>query len=169
MDLRFVKARTSDALVLTSISKQAFDSDVEAGATSPGGPPGYQSVPFHIRMARMNHLFKLVDENGVILGGAILFRQGDVLNVGRIFIDPQHFRKGYGILMMREIVALYPDVKVFTLDTPVWNIRTNAFYTRLGYSEEKRDTDFVYYSKDVHRGWKRADKRQAGRGERAER
>ena len=169
MDLRFVKAGTSDALVLTSISKQAFDSDVEAGATSPGGPPGYQSVPFHIRMARMNHLFKLVDENGVILGGAILFRQGDVLNVGRIFIDPQHFRKGYGILMMREIEALYPDVKVFTLDTPVWNIRTNAFYTRLGYSEEKRDTDFVYYSKDVHGGWKRADKRQAGRGERTER
>ena len=77
----------------------------------------------------------------------ILFRQGDTLNIGRIFIDPQHFRKGYGILMMREIEALYPDVRVFTLDTPVWNKRTNAFYTGLGYSVVKRDTDFVYYSK----------------------
>ena len=98
-------------------------------------------------MARMNHLFKLVDENGVILGGAILFRQGDTLNVGRIFIDPQHFRKGYGILLMREIEAMFPDAKVFTLDTPAWNIRTNAFYSRLGYSEVKRSADFVYYSK----------------------
>ena len=67
MDLRFVKAGTSDALVLNSISKKAFDSDVEVGAASAGGPPGYQSVSFHVRMARMNHLFKLVDENGVII------------------------------------------------------------------------------------------------------
>ena len=149
MNLQFVKAGTSDALVLNSISKQAFDSDAEVGAASPGGPPGYRSVSFHVKMARMNHLFKLADENGVILGGAILFRQGDTLNIGRIFVDPQYFRKGYGILMTREIEALFPDVKVFTLDTPVWNTRTNAFYTRLGYSEVKRDADFVYYSKDA--------------------
>ena len=148
MNLQFVKAGTSDALVLTGISKQAFDSDVEAGVASSGGPPGYQSVPFHLKMARMNNLFKLADENGVILGGAILFRQGDTLNVGRIFIDPKHFRKGYGIFMMREIESMFPEVKVFTLDTPGWNTRTNAFYTKLGYSEVKRDSDFIYYSKN---------------------
>jgi GNAT superfamily N-acetyltransferase len=147
MDLKFMKAEASDALELNRISKRAFDSDVEVGAASPGGPPGYQSVSFHDEMARTNHLFKLVDGNGAIMGGAILFRQGDTLNVGRIFIDPKHFRKGYGIFMMREIEAFFPDVKVITLDTPVWNIRTNAFYTGLGYVEVKRDTDCVYYSK----------------------
>ncbi len=147
MNFRFLKAGTSDALVLNNISRQAFNSDVEVGAGSVGGPPGYQSVSFHVKMARMNHLYKLVDENGVIFGGAILFRQRDMLNIGRIFIDPQHFRKGYGIFMMREIEALFPDVKAFTLDTPVWNTRTNAFYTGLGYSEIKRDADFVYYAK----------------------
>ena len=51
--------------------------------------------------------------------------------------------------MMREIEALFPEVKFFTLDTPAWNIRTNAFYTRLGYTEVKRDTDMVYYSKNA--------------------
>ena len=147
MTLRFMKAGTADAPVLTGISRQAFDSDAEAGAASAGGPPGYRSVSFHVRVARTNHLFKLADENGVILGGAILFRQGDTLNIGRVFIDPQHFRKGYGIFMMQEIEAMFPDVKAFRLDTPVWNTRTNAFYTRLGYSEVKRDADLVYYSK----------------------
>ena len=49
--------------------------------------------------------------------------------------------------MMREIEALFPEVKFFTLDTPAWNIRTNAFYTRLGYSEVKRDDEFIYCSK----------------------
>ncbi len=147
VSLQFIKAGTSDALVLTGISRQAFNSDVEVGAASSGGPPGYQSVSFHVRMARMNHLFKLADGNGVIIGGAILFRRGDTLNIGRVFIDPQHFRKGYGLMMMREIEHLFPDVRIFTLDTPVWNTRTNAFYSRLGYSEIKRDTNFVYYSK----------------------
>ena len=148
MSLQFMKAGTSDAPVLAGISRHAFNSDVKVGAASPGGPPGYQSVPFHVRMARMNHLFKLADENGVIMGGAILFRKGDTLNIGRIFIDPKHFRKGYGILMTREIEAMFPDVKVFTLDTPAWNTRTNAFYTKLRYSEVKRDSDFIYYSKN---------------------
>ena len=147
MTLQFMKAGTSDALVLNAISRLAFDSDTEVGAPSAGGPPGYMSLKYHMKMAKSGHLFKLT-ENGLIVGGAILFRNEDALNIGRIFIDPQHFRKGYGTCMMREIEALFPDVKVFVLDTPVWNTRTNAFYTRLGYSEVKRDGDFVYYSKN---------------------
>ena len=99
MTLQFMKAGTSDALVLNAISRLAFDSDTEVGAPSAGGPPGYMSLKYHIKMAKSGHLFKLT-QNGLILGGAVLFRNGDTLNIGRIFIDPQHFRKGYGILMM---------------------------------------------------------------------
>ncbi len=146
MALQFSKAGTSDALVLNCISKQAFDSDVEAGAPSAGGPPGYMSLKYHMKMARSNHLFKLAD-NGLIVGGAILFPDGDTLNVGRIFISPEHFRKGYGTRMMREIEAAYPEIKEFTLDTPAWNTRTNAFYTKLGYREVRRGDDLVFYSK----------------------
>ena len=91
-----MKAGTADALVLNAISKRAFDSDVQVGAPSAGGPPGYMSLKYHMKMARSGYLFKLT-ENGLIMGGAILFRKGDTLNIGRVFIDPQHFRKGYGI------------------------------------------------------------------------
>ena len=72
MSLQFVKASTSDALTLNGISKRAFDSDVQVGAPSAGGPPGYMSVSYHTKMARTNHLYKLTD-NGLIVGGAILF------------------------------------------------------------------------------------------------
>ena len=151
MSLQFMKAGTSDALVLNAISKHAFDSDAEAGAPSAGGPPGYMSLKYHMKMARSGHLFKLT-EDGLIIGGAILFPNGDKLNIGRIFISPEHFRKGYGTYMMKEIEALFPDVQAFTLDTPVWNIRTNQFYTKLGYTEIRRDQEFVCYQKDVHSG-----------------
>ena len=146
MSLQLLKASTSDALILNCISKQAFDSDVEVGSPSAGGPPGYMSLKYHMKMARSGHLYKLAD-NGLIVGGAILFPDGDTLNIGRIFISPEHFHKGYGIRMMQEIEAMYPDVKTFTLDTPVWNTRTNAFYTKLGYTEIRRSNDLVWYSK----------------------
>jgi ribosomal protein S18 acetylase RimI-like enzyme len=146
MSLKFVKASTSDALTLNGISKRAFDSDVSVGAPSAGGPPGYMSVPYHTKMAKSGHLYKLT-ENGLIVGGSILFLGKDKLNIGRIFVSPEHFRKGYGIYMMQEIETMFSDVKEFTLDTPLWNVRTNAFYTKLGYTEVRRDKEFIYFSK----------------------
>ena len=146
MSLQLLKAGTSDALTLNEISKRAFDSDVFLGGPSAGGPPGYMSVSFHTEMARQGHLYKLT-EDGRIVGGAILFLQDDALNIGRIFIAPEHFRKGCGSFMMQEIESLFPGVKEFTLDTPDWNTRTNSFYTKLGYTEIKRDSGLVYYSK----------------------
>lgn len=146
MSLRLIKAGTSDALTLNGISKRSFDSDALIGGPLSGGPPGYMSVPFHTKMARQGHLYKLTDD-GLIVGGAILFPKGDELNVGRIFVAPEHFRKGYGTFMMREIEKLFPEVKELTLDTPVWNARTNSLYSKLGYKEIKRDKEFVYYTK----------------------
>ena len=148
MSLQLSKAETSDALTLNGISKRAFDSDILVGATSPGGPPGYMSEPFHAEMARQGHLYKLTDER-LIVGGAILFLENDVLNIGRIFVAPEHFRKGYGTIMMQEVENMFPGVKEITLDTPVWNVRTNSFYSKLGYKEIKRDNEFVFYSKHL--------------------
>ena len=146
MNIQMMKAGTSDVPVLNAISKLAFDSDVGVGAPSAGGPPGYMSLKYHMKMAKSGHLFKLT-ENSLIIGGAILFPDGDTLNIGRIFVNPDCHRKGYGIRMMREIEALFPDVKSFTLDTPAWNARTNSFYRKLGYTETKRNGGLVYYSK----------------------
>ena len=95
MSLQLLKAGTSDVLTLNGISKRAFDSDILVGAASPSGPPGYMSMSFHMKMARQGHLYKLTDD-GSIVGGAILFLENNVLNVGRIFVAPEHFRKGYG-------------------------------------------------------------------------
>ena len=146
MSLQFLKAGTADAVSLMCISKKAFDSDVEVGASSVGGPPGYATLSFHTKMARMNCLYKLVDDYKIV-GGALLFLKDNELNIGRIFVDPEYFRKGYGIFMMQQIEESFAEVKGFTLDTPIWNVRTNAFYQKLGYVEVRRDGDFVYYEK----------------------
>ncbi len=146
MNLQFLLAGTSDALTLTGISKRSFETDISVGGPSKGGPPGYMSVSFHTKMARMKHLFKLT-ENGLIVGGAILSLKDDVLNIERIFVVPENFRKGYGIFMMEEIEDLFPGVKKYMLDTPEWNIRTNSFYKKLGYKEVRRNKGLIYYVK----------------------
>ena len=149
MSLQLLKAGTADAITLVGISKHAFETDFEVGASDMCGPPGYKSLPFYTKMARMNCLYKLIDNDGLIVGGAVLFLKDDEMNVGRIFVAPEYFRKGYGIFMMQQIEAMFPEVKTFVLDTPIWNIRTNSFYQKLGYAEVRRDSDFVYYEKSL--------------------
>ena len=134
---------------IVAISKAAFDSDIHVGAPEPGGPPDYDSIPWHMQMLNEGHLLQAVAD-GEIVGGAILFvdNDGETLYIGRIFIDPVHYRKGYGLSLMKLVESYYASIRKIILDTPLWNVRTNAFYTTLGYREVKRDEAFAYYEKE---------------------
>ena len=136
---------------IVAISKAAFDSDINVGATEAGGPPDYDSIPWHIQMQKEGHLLQAVID-GEIVGGAVLFvdKDGETLYIGRIFLDPVHYRKGYGLSLMKMVETHYSGIKKIKLDTPLWNVRTNAFYTKLGYREVKQDEEFVYYQKDLN-------------------
>ena len=134
---------------IVAISKAAFDSDIDVGASELDRPPDYDSIAWHIQMKNEGHLLQAVID-GEIVGGAILFvdNDGQTLYVGRIFLDPVHYRKGYGLSLMKMVEAYYSGIKTIKLDTPLWNVRTNAFYTKLGYREVKRDEEFAYYQKE---------------------
>lgn len=71
------------------------------------------------------------------------------LYIGRIFIDPALFRRGFGTGLMKCAEALFPDCAAAYLDTPDRNTRTNAFYRKLGYTEVKRDGEFIIYGKSL--------------------
>ena len=143
------KAAPSEITELTRISKAAFDTDCLVGGTEPGGPPDYDSEPWHAKMMEGGNLYTAIDQN-TIIGGAVLFSNAEQkgLYIGRIFIDPVHFQKGYGIAIMEQIERIHPGF-LCKLDTPVWNIRTNRFYAKLGYQETGRDEETVYYQKQV--------------------
>lgn len=143
------KALDSEVEKLIEISKAAFHSDIHVGAPGEGGPPNYDSLEFHTRMQREGHLFTFEVE-GTIVGGALLFRDGPILYVGRLFISPEFFRQGLGQRLMEEIEACYPDVQVAKLETPVWNVRTNRFYPKCGYVEVRRDQESVYFEKRLN-------------------
>lgn len=145
--MELLLTQTKDVPVLMAFSKRAFDTDILVGCAKVGGPPGYKSIKFYSKMARQNHLFTFFHD-GLIVGGAFLFKDYEKLYIGRIFINPDQFHKGFGIQLMKKIESLYEDVTLFTLDTPLWNHRTNSFYLKLGYKEYKRDDEFAYYVKN---------------------
>ena len=135
---------------IVAISKRAFETDIEVGGTIGDYPPEYDSVIWHEQMLNEGHLLQVVID-GEIVGGAILFldKDGETLYVGRIFIDPVHHRKGYGLSLMKMVETYDSGIQKIKLDTPIWNVRTNSFYTKLGYREVERDEGFAYYQKEL--------------------
>ena len=148
--MKLVKAERTQLERIVAISKRAFETDVAVGGTVGDYPPEYDSVIWHEQMLNEGHLLQAVID-GVIVGGAILFldRDGETLYIGRIFIDPVHHQNGYGISLMKLVETYYSGIRKIKLDTPLWNVRTNAFYTKLGYCEVKQDEGFAYYQKEL--------------------
>ena len=135
---------------IVSISKRAFETDVNVGGAVGDYPPEYDSFSWHEEMRKEGHLFQAVEED-MVVGGAILFLSEDEekLYVGRIFIDSVYHKKGFGISLMQLVENLYHKVKEINLDTPIWNIRTNSFYRKLNYIEIKQENGFIYYRKNL--------------------
>ncbi len=145
-----VQAEKEQIKNIVEISKRAFLSDVFVGSNEAGGPPEYDSVAWHESMRADGHLLQAM-EDGMLVGAAILFwhETVNILYVGRIFIDDVYHKKGYGIALMHCIEHIYPQVKEICLETPIWNVRTNSFYKKLGYIEQKRENEMVYYKKTL--------------------
>jgi len=131
------RAELEDAEILADISKRAFDSDVEVGAPSAGGPPGYDSVEHHrrvIQMTSFDYLKVLFD--GKIVGATSVQKITDShYEIFNVFIDPNYHRQGIGTQSFELIKVKYPQAKKWTLDTPVWNTRTKAYYEQLGFRQ----------------------------------
>jgi len=128
-------ARLEDAEPLANISKRAFDSDVEVGAPSKGGPSGYDSAESQrnlIENKAFEYLKILYD--GRIVGATTVHRFSEGhYEIFNVFIDPDYHRKGVGTRSFELIKKRYPQVKRWTLDTPVWNVRTKEYYEKLGF------------------------------------
>ena len=149
--MKLEKAEKKHLEKIVAMSKRAFETDIEVGGTIGDYPPEYDSITWHEQMLDEGHLFQaVVDEE--LIGGAILFlsENKESLYIGRIFVDSLHHKKGYGISLMKLVENLYSDVKEINLDTPIWNIRTNSFYKKLGYSELKQEDGFSFYQKKIN-------------------
>ena len=145
------KVSGEEIIAVTNISKRAFESDRKPDCDDVSGPPNYDSITWHAKMAAKNVLYAIKEENQIV-GGFLVFkdyRNSSKMYLGRIFIDPDYHRRGYGRQAMTMIEGMFPTIKIWKLETPLWNERTNAFYRNIGYVEISRDAESVYYEKKI--------------------
>lgn len=146
--MHIMKADLDQIENITAMSARAFKTDTDVGGKEGNHPPEFDSVDWHRKMAEEGHLFQaMIDEK--IVGAAVLFadEKDQGLYIGRIFIDSIYHRKGYGMLLMESIEKSFTDVRTINLDTPSWNVRTNAFYEKIGYTRIKVEDGFAFYQK----------------------
>ena len=143
-----VRADAKQVEKIVNMSIRAFETDVNVGGIKGECPPEFDSIEWHKQMAREGHLYQAMTEEDLV-GAAIVFpdETEKSIYIGRIFIDSVYHRKGYGIRLMECIEKYFPSATEFNLDTPSWNVRTNAFYKRIGYQILKEEDGFVFYRK----------------------
>jgi GNAT superfamily N-acetyltransferase len=148
--IRLDRAAESEAEELASISKRAFHSDKDVGASGEGGPIGYDSPSFQQRMMKFLEYYKILQDD-TITGGIIVSPRKKLYRIlERIFVDPLHQNKGFGSQAMELLWQTYPKVQLWTLGTPEWNVRTKHFYEKLGFIQvgwTKEDGRGRYYQK----------------------
>lgn len=127
------RARRNEAEALAAASKRAFESDIAVGAPGPGGPPGYTSPDWQRGAMGWGRYYAIVVD-GELAGGAIVVdKGGGHCHLARVFLDQAWHRQGIGRRVMALLDDAHPHARRWTLDTPLWNCRTRAFYEALGY------------------------------------
>lgn len=146
--MRLALAGPEDAEALTAISKRAFETDVTVGRGRKGGPPGYASVKWQAEMIGRASAYWTILLDEALIGGAVVISQPrGRYTLARIFIDPDHHRRGRGLRAMQLLFNTYPEARLWNLEAPPWNTRTRAFYEKLGFEIIRETEDEVFYKK----------------------
>jgi GNAT superfamily N-acetyltransferase len=148
--IRFEKATPGDAKALALASWHAFDNDVNYGAPGVGGPPGYKSDRWQLRMMIAGEYYRIL-ANDRIIGGFVICQRGyQYYEVARIFVHPDYQNQGIGTQAFDFLWQQYPDVQLWRLGTPAWNRRTRHFYRKVGFVEVGKDGhDGIFFEKRV--------------------
>lgn len=74
-----------------------------------------------------------------------------ILTGSAVPVDSTEFHKGHGLALMKAIEEKFSTVNKYYLDTPEWNIRTNNFYKKCGYTATRKehtpDFDLIIFEK----------------------
>lgn len=134
LQLTMRRATLKDASALLYIEQKAFSDDIERyGERS--DCPAYETLE-RLEQKITTFDYYAVEENQRIIGGAVVRPlSDDEIRVSRIYIDPAYHNLGVGKFLMIQLETLYPQMRVWGLDTPYKNYRNHHFYELLGYEK----------------------------------
>ena len=120
------------AATLMVVQRAAYR--VEADLIGYHGIPGLREGPVEIAALDLTVLaVEDPDNDGRMLGLLGYSRDGDVVDIDRLAVDPGAFRRGVGRALVGAVHDREPDAYRFDVSTGTANAPAIALYTSLGY------------------------------------
>ncbi|MBI5614215.1 GNAT family N-acetyltransferase [Candidatus Gottesmanbacteria bacterium] len=104
----------------------------------------WQSIEFLTRQIEDFEIyFPIVKETESMIGVATARLSEDVIVLFRLYVYPQHQRKGIGELLINNVIRHFPKAKKIQLHVDLKNEKGQAFYKKQGFKEMKRESEKV--------------------------
>lgn len=104
----------------------------------------WQSIEFLTRQIENSEMyFPVAKEDDEIVGIATARMPEDVIVIFRIYVLPQHQRKGIGEALINDVIKHFPKAKKVQLHVEEMNSKGQAFYKKHGFKEIKREQEKV--------------------------
>jgi len=145
-EIEFAIAADEDIEEIVSVSIKSFHSDINVGANIFKGPPGYDSIEFHIEMLKKATCFFKMVLNEKIIGAFWFMKETNgSAYLYRIFVDPEFQNQGAGLKAFQFLFETFPGITKWSLKTPKWNKRTPNFYKKVGFEISAEDEKFKFF------------------------
>lgn len=150
-EVTICKAEPQDLKEILQLQYLAYQSEADLFG-SREIPPLQQTLDEIIDEYNTGVILKMMNDNGHIIGSVRAKESGRTVYIGKLMVDPQYRRRGYGARLLSEIEHIFPDKRyeLFTSTRSKDNIR---LYQKMGYQifTEKVISDeltFVYLEKE---------------------
>jgi GNAT superfamily N-acetyltransferase len=152
MVLMIELAAAGDLLEILKLQRLAFKEEADF-VGDPDIHPMTQTLEEMKQDFAMGTYLKYVEDE-MILGSVRAFEEKGTCYIKRLVVHPNHWGKGIGKALMREIEHVFGDAKRYELYTRIDHQRTRPFYQSLGYlpfrTEKVSDLlTFVYLEKRI--------------------
>lgn len=147
-------ATKKDSIAITEVSTASFRHEAETLNLSERDlnvqPPGYDHEAMTDYMIEELTSY-VIEQNDKIVGAIILTMTGDEYGrIDRVFIHPDSQGKGMGKALIRHVENEYPAVRIWELETSIYQSRNIHFYKQLGFKvvhESEEEVCFVKRTK----------------------
>jgi ribosomal protein S18 acetylase RimI-like enzyme len=99
-------------------------------------------------MQECNETFYGYFDNTMLCGAISYTREGETVDICRLFVHPERFRQGIGKALVKKVLEVENDASKFTVSTGSKNTPAVILYQQLGFVETGRTeiSDGVYLS-----------------------
>ncbi|MDF2963616.1 MAG: hypothetical protein K0S39_5351 [Paenibacillus sp.] len=126
------RTKPNEAVQLHRIQKEAFQEDLNTYQDFETNP-ACESIDRLLYKINTYDYYTLFFHSEVIGGAAVRKSADREYRISPMYLSPDYQNKGLGSQILRSLLALYPDARLWTLDTPKQSIRNGHFYEKLGF------------------------------------